>query len=82
VRSRGELWPVKAAVANALVQNGEVTGFEMVSGGSGYSSEPVVTVPGFKGLAATGKLSFGTLMESNGSVSGIVIQPVKTKQIL
>jgi hypothetical protein len=74
-RSRGEVWPVKSAAANALVQNGVITGYEVTSGGSGYSSPPAVSVPGIAGAKATVTLSFGKNFESNGSVSAIVIAP-------
>ena len=37
---RGGLWKVTPAVANALVKNGAVTGYEIVSGGAGYTVPP------------------------------------------
>lgn len=73
VRDRGELWPVQPAVANALVVNGVVTGYEIVSGGSGYSSPPVVTVPGVKAAAAKVELSFSKNFDNNGAVSAITV---------
>ena len=74
VRSRGEMWPTTPAVANALVQNGVVTGYEIVSGGNGYSSAPTVTVPNVKAAPAKVELSFGKSFESNGSVAKITIE--------
>ncbi len=74
VRARGELWPVKAAVANALVKDGIITGFEVISGGSGYSSPPSVTVPGARGSARVA-LSFGRNFTANGAVSAITLAP-------
>jgi len=79
VRSRGELWPTKPAVANAVVQNGVVTRIELVSGGSGYSSPPIVTVPGVEGITAKVELAFGKKLEKNGSVSAITIVQEKQK---
>jgi hypothetical protein len=73
VRSRGELWPTKPARANALVKNGRITGFEILDGGSGYSSAPTVTVSGFGNLAATAQLSFSKTFAKNGSVSSITL---------
>jgi len=73
VRSHGQMWPTKAAVANALVQNGVVTGYEIVSRGFGYSSPPTVTVPDVKGVAPKVELSFGKDFEANGSVSAITV---------
>lgn len=74
-RSRGEMWPTKSAEANAIVKNGVVTGFEIVSGGSGYSSAPTVSVPGVPGFAAKAELSFGKDFKTNGSVSSIKVVP-------
>lgn len=73
VRSRGEMWPTKPAVANAVVQNGVVTGIELVSGGSGYSSPPVVTVPGVEGVNVKVELTFSKKFDKNGSVSAITV---------
>jgi hypothetical protein len=73
VRSRGELWPTKPAVAVALVQNGVVTRYEVTSGGSGYSSPPAVSVPGVNAAPAKVELSFGKSFDSNGAVSAIVV---------
>ena len=73
VRSRGEIWPTKPAVANALVVDGAVIGYEIISGGSGYSSEPVVTVPGIKVSAAKVELSFSKEFDKNGAISSITV---------
>jgi hypothetical protein len=74
VRSHGEMWPTKPAVANALVQNGVVTGFEVVSGGEGYSSSPTVTVLGVKNFSAKVEISFDKDFSKNGAVSSIKLQ--------
>jgi hypothetical protein len=71
VRSRNELWPTQPAIAYALVQDGVVTGYELVSGGSGYTSAPSVSVPNTKGSAAQVKLAFGTNLRTNGSIAAI-----------
>jgi hypothetical protein len=71
VKSHGQMWPTKAAVANAVVQNGMITGYEIISGGFGYSSPPIVTIPNVKGTAPKVELSFGKDFEANGSVSVI-----------
>lgn len=73
VRSRGELWTNKPAAANALVQNGVVTGYEIVSAGAGYSSAPTVTVPNVPGAAAKVNLAFGKDLTTNGSISAITL---------
>jgi len=70
-RNRGELWPTRPAVANALVRNGVVTGYEIVDGGTGYSSPPSVSVPGVKSGEATVMLGFGKNRDKNGFVTQI-----------
>jgi len=73
VRSRNELWPTKPAVAYALVQGGQVTGYIVTSGGSGYSSAPTVTVPTIAGARGKAQLTFSTDLEKNGALSSIVL---------
>ena len=75
VRSRNELWPVKPAVAYAVVENGVVTRYVVTSGGSGYSSAPVVTVPGVPGANGKAQLSFSAAFDKNGAVSFIAVAP-------
>lgn len=76
--SRG-LWKHTAAVANALVKDGVVTGFEIVSGGAGYTTPPTVTVPGVSGVQAKVELAFGKNFETNGSVSAIKLNSAPAK---
>ncbi len=73
VRERGERWPTKSAVAFALVANGKITGFEIEDGGTGYTSPPTVTVPGFPDVKANVRLAFGKEFERNGSVAAIAL---------
>lgn len=68
-----ELWRNKPAVANALVKNGVVTGFEVVDAGAGYTTPPTVSVPGVAAVTAKVELSFGKKLERNGSISAITI---------
>ncbi len=78
VRSRGEMWPTKAAAAYAVVEKGKVTGYVVTDGGSGYSSEPTISLPGIKDAPAPRvQLSFNKAFESNGSVASITIPPPK-----
>jgi hypothetical protein len=74
VRRNGELWPTEPAVAFAQVKNGQVVGFKIEKGGSGYSSLPIVTVPGVK-EAFVAELSFSKAFEENGAVTAIVPKP-------
>ena len=70
VASRHELWPTQPAVANAMVQNGKIVGYEIVNGGAGYSSNPTIMVAGFPGHAVA-DLVYGKSFEKNGSISSI-----------
>jgi hypothetical protein len=78
VRARNELWRAKPAVANALIKNGAIIGYELLDGGSGYSSTPKMSVPSIKAAAAQIKLTFGKSFESNGTISAITI-PAQNK---
>jgi hypothetical protein len=79
VRSHGDMWPTKAAVANALVANGVITGYEIVSGGFGYTTPPTVSVPNLKGEAPKVELSFSGDFQKNGTISAISIVSGKGK---
>ena len=76
---RGGLWKNKAASANALIKDGAVVGYEVTSGGSGYTSPPTVTVPNLPAAAAKVELSFGKDMDSNGAVTAITVLPGQQK---
>ncbi|GEP43419.1 hypothetical protein [Brevifollis gellanilyticus] len=76
---RGNLWKTKPAEANALVKDGKVVGYEIVSGGAGYTTPPVVSVPGVSGASAQVTLSFGKDFDTNGSVSAIAIPKAEAK---
>ena len=70
-RERGETWPTRPAKAVAVVRDGRVVRFEVLDGGEGYSSPPLVTIPGIPRLFATGKLSFDRRFARNGTVASI-----------
>ena len=63
---RGNLWKTTPATANALVKNGAVIGYEIISGGAGYSTPPSVSV-------AKVEITFGKDFETNGAVSAITV---------
>jgi hypothetical protein len=46
----GELWPTKAAQAEAIVQDGKITKIVITDPGSGYCSPPNATVKGFENV--------------------------------
>lgn len=76
---RGSIWTNKGAIANALMKDGAVIGYEIVNGGSGYTTPPTVTVPGFKNASPKVELAFGKDFETNGSVSSLTIAADKSK---
>jgi hypothetical protein len=63
----------KPAEAKSIVKDGAVIAFEVVRGGSGYSSPPTVTVPGIKTGEVKVTLSYGKDLEKNVSVSAIAL---------
>ena len=70
-RSRGEWWRHRRASAYALVHQGVITGFDIINPGSGYSSAPQISVPGYSGVSATATLTFGPDFAQNGSIKAI-----------
>jgi len=70
-RAQGGIWPTNVAVAWAIVDDGKITGFEIVNGGSGYTSSPTVAIAGFDSSSFEAVLSFGKQLDENGSISEI-----------
>lgn len=70
---KGGIWKNTPAAANALVKNGDVVGYEITSGGAGYTTPPTVSVPDTKAASPKVELAFGKDMEANGSVSAITV---------
>ena len=69
---RGGLWKNKAVTANALVKDGAVIGYEIISGGSGYTSSPKASVPGVATADTLVEIALGTDLETNGCVRAIL----------
>jgi hypothetical protein len=67
------LWPATAAVITALVENGKVTSFEITDGGSGYSSQPLISVPGAKVGSVSAHLYYGQDLKKNGSIGSVTL---------
>lgn len=72
-RGRGEIWTSKPAEANALVKDGKITGYELVSGGAGYSSVPTISVAGFPDAKAKVEVAYGKDLATNGAVSVLAL---------
>lgn len=69
----GELWKHTPASAEAVIENGEVTGFRILDAGSGYIGAPSVKVVGHEDLKVDVTVEFSTEMELNGRVTAIEI---------
>ena len=67
----GEFWPNTPATAEAIVEDGVLTGVRVLSAGSGYTSPPVITLS--TGQTATAELAYGTDFATNGSISAITL---------
>lgn len=72
-REAGEMWPTTPAKAYAVVSKGVVTKIVITDAGSGYSSAPVLSIPGHEGLNLRARLSFGPDFAKNGSIQSITI---------
>ncbi len=78
-RGRGESWPTKPATAYAIVEQGKIKRFVITNGGSGYSSAPVVTIPGLSGIRLEACLSFSKELAKNGTIRSIVLIDSKAR---
>jgi hypothetical protein len=71
--SAGRLWPTESATAKAFVKDHRVVRVVVTSGGSGYTTTPVVSVPGYA-VDATVGLALGADLSTNGSVTSVAIR--------
>jgi hypothetical protein len=69
--SAGEIWPNTPATAEAIVEEGVVTGVRVLSGGAGHTSAPTITLS--TGQTATAELAYGTDLATNGSIASITL---------
>lgn len=70
--NKGQTWKHTPATATAIVTNGVVTGVKITSAGSGYSSNPTITITGPGGtITATATVSFTEDFKTNGSIASI-----------
>jgi hypothetical protein len=72
-----DLWKNQPAAANALVKDGVVVGYEITSGGYGYTRPPTISVPGVKDAPAKVEISYSQDFETNGAVTAITIPESK-----
>lgn len=70
---RGNLWRHTPARAIAIIENGKVTGFNVIDAGHGYLSEPTVTVTGYEGINVKATLRFSKDFTNNGSIKSLTL---------
>ena len=73
----GELWRHADAAGYAVVRGGKVVDIKITNPGAGYSTPPLVTVPGVAlTVYPVAVLIRSTNLASNGSIAKIDLQPV------
>ncbi|MFT5849452.1 MAG: hypothetical protein ACI9H6_000260, partial [Patiriisocius sp.] len=69
-----EVWQIEKAELTATVVNGTVTDVQIVNGGSGYLSEPTISIEGIGELSADVTLHFSEDLTVNGSIESITLK--------
>jgi hypothetical protein len=75
-RESGELWRHADAAGYATIDHGKVTGITITETGAGYTSPPMVSVPGMEQVPLTVEIHFDTDLSKNGSIGKITVAPV------
>ena len=70
----GYLWKHVPARATAIVTDGKVTGFTLIDAGSGYLTEPEVSVAGYEDVKVKTMLRFSQDFTTNGSIESLTIE--------
>ena len=73
----GRLWRNHPAEGVAIIRNGKVVALRITNPGSGYSSPPVASVPGFALDSLVVKLKYTSQFETNGSISAVSFPSTK-----
>lgn len=73
----GEMWPIAAAKAHAVIEGGKIKQIVVTDGGSGYSSTPTVTIPGMKDAQVKVSLKYGSDFKKNGTIDSIDLVPTR-----
>lgn len=75
-----ELWPVKAATAHAIVENGKIKKIVVTEPGAGYNSEPEIAVKGFDDAKFKVKLALSKDLKKNGGIASIEVVTEKDEK--
>jgi len=73
----GKIWPTTPAEAHAIVEDGMIQRIVVTQPGSGYCSQPTMTIEGFKNTPLRAPLVFSTDFKKNGAISAIEVVPAK-----
>jgi len=71
----GYVWKHVPASATAIVKDGKITGLKIMDAGSGYLTEPTVTVAGYESIKVKASLRFTQDFTSNGSIESLTVEP-------
>lgn len=69
----GEVWQSTPARAEAIIEDGEVTGIQIVEAGAGYTSLPKISVAGYGDVKVTAKIEFSKDIRANGRITSLSI---------
>ena len=70
---RGDLWKHAPAQAYAVVEDGQIKKIIVTDPGSGYSTPPKATVPGFESTPLKTTIQFGKDLKKNGAVGSVEV---------
>ncbi len=67
----GEMWRYQPAEIEAEIVGSQVVRVTVTRGGAGYSSKPVLTIPGHHEIKLEVTMSYGTDFTTNGSIKQV-----------
>lgn len=69
----GKIWPTTPATAHAIVEDGKITKIVVTEPGSGYSSQPTMSIEGFPDVMLTATLHLDKNLKKNGGIESIEV---------
>ncbi len=70
----GKIWTNKPAKAHAVVVDGKIVRIVVTEPGSGYSSQPKITIPGFEDQKFAVVIGYSKDLKKNGAITAIDVQ--------
>ena len=70
----GYVWKHVPACATAIVTDGKVTGFQLINAGSGYLTDPTVSVMGHESVKVKASVRFTEDFTTNGSIKSLTVE--------